>query len=251
VPCLSEPERTTTTSRNNTAAPRREPEGPSPDCPLCPRLAELRRSLRASEPTWFNGPVPSFGPLSARLLVVGLAPGLQGANRTGRPFTGDYAGVLLYQTLLRYGFARGRYEAHPDDGLVLVDTRIVNAVRCVPPGNKPTPAEISMCRQFLTADIAAMDRLRAVVVLGRIAHGSVVATLGGRASAFRFAHGAEHTIGQVRLFDSYHCSRLNTNTGVLTPDMFHKVFADVRAYLGDARSQAATSSAFRSGGNTG
>lgn len=176
----------------------------------------------------------SFGPLAARLLVVGLAPGLQGANRTGRPFTGDYAGVLLYDTLIRCGFARGRYEAHPDDGLTLVDARIGNAVRCVPPANKPTPGEIQACRRFLTADMSAMPRLRAVVALGRIAHDSVVAALGERASAFPFSHGATHAVGHVRLFDSYHCSRLNTNTGVLTPEMFRAVFARVRAYLKDA-----------------
>jgi uracil-DNA glycosylase family 4 len=203
----------------------------------------LRRDLRAREPTWFNAPVPSFGPLDGRLLIVGLAPGLQGANRTGRPFTGDYAGVLLYDTLIRCGFARGRYAAHPDDGLILVDARISNAVRCVPPENKPTPTEVKTCRRFLTADIAAMERLRAIVVLGRIAHDSVVLALGARPPAVPFKHGAAHTIGTLRLFDSYHCSRLNTNTGVLTPEMFRAVFANVRAYLdglhGEPRSGAA------------
>jgi uracil-DNA glycosylase family 4 len=228
-----------------------EPEAPSSDCPLCPRLASLRHDLRVREPAWFNAPVPSFGPRTAQLLIVGLAPGLQGANRTGRPFTGDYAGVLLYDTLLRHGFAKGHYEAHPDDGLALVDARISNAVRCVPPGNKPTPAEITTCRKFLAADIAAMPNLKAVVALGRIAHDSVVIALGGRPAALPFTHGGAQAVGALKLFDSYHCSRLNTNTGVLTPEMFRAVFAAVRAYLGDTRSQAATSSALRSGGNTG
>jgi len=149
---------------------------PGRDCPLCPRLADFRKTWRAKEPTWFNSPVPSFGALDARLLIVGLAPGLQGANRTGRPFTGDYAGVLLYETLAKYGFARGVYGAHPDDGLELVDCRITNAVRCVPPENKPTPLEIKTCRDFLAPTIAEMKKLRAVVALGRIAHESTVRT---------------------------------------------------------------------------
>lgn len=184
-------------------------------------------------------------------MIVGLAPGLKGANRTGRPFTGDYAGVLLYETLLRFGFARGTYKAQPDDGLTLVGARIVNAVRCVPPENKPTPTEIATCRRFMSAEIAELPRLRAVMALGRIAHDSVVIALGGKPTSTRFQHGAAQAIGQVMLFDSYHCSRLNTNTGVLTPDMFRAVVADIRAYLGDVRSHAATSSAFRSGGKTG
>jgi uracil-DNA glycosylase family 4 len=165
------------------------------------------------------------------VLVVGLAPGLQGANRTGRPFTGDYAGVLLYSTLLRYGFARGTYEAHPDDGLVLTDCRISNAVRCVPPENKPTGAEVATCRSFLRATIDEMPRVRAIVALGRIAHDSVVAALGARVSTTKFGHGSIHSIARVRLFDSYHCSRYNTNTGVLTPEMFGAIFANVRAHL--------------------
>ena len=204
---------------------------PSRDCPFCPRLVDFRHAIRAREPTWFNAPVPSFGPLEARLAIVGLAPGLQGANRTGRPFTGDYAGDLLYATLPRYGFARGAYQAHPDDGLELVDARIVNAVRCVPPENKPTPAEIKTCRQFLAGEIAAMPHLRAIVALGRIAHDTVVKVLEARPSQTPFAHGASHEIGTLRLFSSYHCSRYNTNTGVLTPEMFRSVFAAVRRYL--------------------
>src|SRR5262245_25335724 len=204
---------------------------PGRDCPRCPRLVECRTDWRAREPTWFNAPVPSFGPHDARLLIVGLAPGLQGANRTGRPFTGDYAGALLYDTMARYGFARGKYEAHPEDGLELIDARITNAVRCVPPQNKPTGAEIATCRAFLKPTMAEMTRLRAVVTLGRIAHDSVLAAFDQRPKAAAFGHGASHTIGKLRLFCSYHCSRLNTNTGVLTPEMFRKVFADVRRYL--------------------
>jgi uracil-DNA glycosylase family 4 len=204
---------------------------PSRDCPLCPRLVAFRMEARAKEPSWHNAPVPSFGSRDASLLIVGLAPGLQGANRTGRPFTGDYAGVLLYETLLKYGFARGHYEARPDDGLTLVDARISNAVRCVPPANKPLPAEIHQCRQFFSATLADMPNLRAMVALGRVAHDQVVKTLGLRAVTVPFAHGAEHDTGKIRLFDSYHCSRYNTNTGVLTPQMFGAVFKAVRKFL--------------------
>jgi uracil-DNA glycosylase family 4 len=204
---------------------------PSRDCPRCPRLVAFRQEWRAREPAWFNAPVPSFGPIDAQLLIVGLAPGLQGANRTGRPFTGDYAGELLYATLIEYGFARGHYQARPDDGLVLVDARISNAVRCVPPQNKPVGAEITTCRDFLQGTLAEMPRLRAVVGLGRIAHDSVVPALGGRRSAAPFGHGNAHEFGTVTLFDSYHCSRYNTNTGVLTVPMFRQVFAQVRAHL--------------------
>ena len=204
---------------------------PGRNCPRCPRLAAFRKKWRASEPTWFNAPVPSFGPLDARLLIVGLAPGLQGANRTGRPFTGDYAGVLLYETLARYDFARGQYGAHPDDGLQLTDCRISNAVRCVPPENKPTGAEIATCRDFLKMTIAEMSKLRTIVALGRIAHDSVVTAFGAKKSATPFKHGGKNTLGNLTLFSSYHCSRYNTNTGVLTPEMFRKVFAAVRGYL--------------------
>jgi len=204
---------------------------PGRNCPRCPRLVEFRKSWRQKEPTWFNAPVPSFGPADARLLIVGLAPGLQGANRTGRPFTGDYAGDLLYGTLLQYGFARGDYLARPDDGLQLVNCRISNAVRCVPPLNKPLPAEINNCRSFLTATIKSMPALRAIVPLGRIAHDSTLRALGIKASAAPFAHGAVHRIGSLALYDSYHCSRYNTNTRVLTPEMFRSVFAKVRADL--------------------
>ncbi len=204
---------------------------PGRNCPRCPRLAAFRKQWRASEPAWFNAPVPSFGPLDARLLIVGLAPGLQGANRTGRPFTGDHAGLLLYETLGRYGFSRGTFDARPDDGLELIDCRITNAVRCVPPENKPTPAEINTCRDFLMPTIAEMPKLRAVVALGKIAHDSVVAAFGAKKSAVPFKHGGKNALGNLTLFSSYHCSRYNTNTGVLTPEMFRAVFADVRRYL--------------------
>ena len=217
--------RTTTSSRKT------KPAEPGRDCPRCPRLVAFRQQWRAREPTWFNAPVPAFGPRNARLAIIGLAPGLRGANRTGRPFTGDFAGGLLYDTLREFGFARGRYDARADDGLVLVDCRIVNAVRCVPPENKPTPAEIANCRPFLAQEIADMAKLGAIVALGRIAHDSTVVALGMRPAAAPFGHGQTHRIGDVTIFDSYHCSRQNTNTGRLTPDMFRAVFAAVRAHL--------------------
>ena len=206
---------------------------PERDCPLCPRLAAFRALHREKEPGWHNAPVPSFGDRDSRILIVGLAPGLQGANRTGRPFTGDYAGDLLYKTLLDFGLAQGIYAARPEDGLKLGDARITNAVRCVPPENKPTPAEINTCRVFLARNIESMRNLKAILALGRIAHDSVVRALGGKLSQHPFAHGAVHTIGTLRLYDSYHCSRYNTNTGVLTEDMFrqvvHRIVSDVRA----------------------
>jgi uracil-DNA glycosylase len=204
---------------------------PDRNCPLCPRLVAFREAARQREPEWFNSPVPPFGDSNGRLLIVGLAPGMQGANRTGRPFTGDYAGDLLYATLLEYGFAKGAYQARPDDGLALVDCRISNAVHCVPPQNKPLPAEINTCRRFLSATIKTMPRLRAIVALGRIAHESTVKALGLRSVAAPFAHGAMHQAGTLRLYDSYHCSRYNTNTRVLTPAMFRSVFAQVKADL--------------------
>ncbi len=220
----------TTNSTSNKTMP--DDGKPGRDCARCPRLAAFRKKWRASEPEWFNAPVPSFGPLDARVLIVGLAPGLQGANRTGRPFTGDYAGVLLYDTLSRYRFARGQYGAHPDDGLELSDARITNAVRCVPPENKPTTVEIATCRDFLKAAIAEMPNLKIVVALGRIAHDSAVTALGAKKSATPFKHGGKHALGGLTLFSSYHCSRYNTNTGVLTPEMFREIFAAVRAELG-------------------
>jgi len=205
---------------------------PGKDCPCCPRLVAFRAQQRRLHPDWHNAPVPSFGPLDARLLIVGLAPGLQGANRTGRPFTGDFAGDLLYSTLLRYGFARGRYEARPDDGLELVDCMITNAVRCVPPENKPTPAEIAACCSFLKTRIARLPNLEAILALGRVAHDSTLAALGCRRSQFPFAHGSRHPLTSgLALFDSFHCSRYNTNTGRLTAEMFQAVFVAVREEL--------------------
>ncbi len=206
--------------------------GPARDCALCPRLVRFRTTQRASHSDWHNAPVPSFGGLDARLLIVGLAPGLKGANRTGRPFTGDYAGDLLYATLLEFGFASGAYAARADDGLKLADCRISNAARCVPPENKPLPAEIAACRPFLAAEIAAMPRLAAVLALGQVAHSAVLAALGQRQSAFRFRHAAVHQLSSgLRLADSYHCSRYNTNTGKLTTAMFESVFQTLRALL--------------------
>jgi uracil-DNA glycosylase family 4 len=223
---------TTSTIEASRRAPTQGPATePDRDCPLCARLLAFRESNRVREPSWFNAPVPSFGDAEARLLIVGLAPGVQGANRTGRPFTGDYAGDLLYATLLEYGFAKGTYQARPDDGLRLLDCRISNAVRCVPPQNKPLPAEINTCRNFLAATMDAMPNLRAIVALGRIAHDTVLKPLKLKAAQAPFGHGAVHQTGAIRLYDSYHCSRYNTNTGVLTPEMFRKVFARVKADL--------------------
>ena len=204
---------------------------PGRDCPRCPRLVAFRKEWRKKEAEWFNAPVPSFGSADARVLIVGLAPGLQGANRTGRPFTGDYAGVLLYETLGKFGFTKGDYKAHPDDGLELVDCRITNAVRCVPPENKPLPVEINTCRDYLKATVAEMKNLRAIVALGQIAHNSVLSAFAAKKSATPFKHGGRSPVGHVTLFSSYHCSRYNTNTGVLTPEMFRAVFKDVRAFL--------------------
>ena len=206
---------------------------PSRDCAACPRLASYRAENRAAFPDWSNAPVSSFGEADARLLIVGLAPGLRGANRTGRPFTGDHAGELLYETLIRFGFAAGVYDRRPDDGLTLVDCAIVNAVRCAPPQNRPTPGEIASCRVYLSQSLGALPHLRAILALGRVAHESVLRALGVRSAAFPFAHGVRHAVkpdGAV-LFDSYHCSRYNTNTGVLTEAMFHRVFASIRAEL--------------------
>lgn len=209
------------------------PSEPGRDCALCERLVSFRQTNRNNEPSWHNAPVASFGPRDAKALIVGLAPGLKGANRTGRPFTGDYAGDLLYATLLDVGLAEGRYGADPNDGLNLVGCRITNAVRCVPPQNKPTPAEIKTCRGFLSATLAEMSNLRAILALGRIAHDSVVAATGARRAAHPFAHGAKHKLSEkLTLFDSYHCSRYNTNTGVLTPEMFQGVLRELASRIG-------------------
>lgn len=216
---------------------------PQNDCGLCPRLASFRAANQKAYPDFHNAPVAPFGPEAARLLIVGLAPGLKGANRTGRPFTGDYAGDLLYRTLGHFGFSRGTYAATPDDGLRLLDCRIVNAVRCVPPENKPTGEEVSTCRRFLESEIATMANLSVIVALGQVAHRAVIATLGGRQVAYPFGHGNQHTLDtgagpsgrQIILADSYHCSRYNTNTGRLTESMFHDVFAAVRQALDEPR----------------
>lgn len=211
-----------------------DPPSPERDCPRCPRLKGLREDLRARHPKWHNAPVPSFGSVDGRLLVVGLAPGLKGANRSGRPFTGDFAGDLLFATLVRHGLAAGTYRAPRDDApwggdtLSLVDARLTNAVRCLPPGNKPLPVEIKTCRDFLIGEIRAMARLRAIVALGRVAHDASLAALGHKASQFAFGHGRIHALPSgLLLADSYHCSRYNTNTGRLTPAMFDAVFAAV------------------------
>jgi len=206
------------------------PDAP-PDCPICPRLVAYRAGNRAAHPDWFNGAAPSFGDPDARLLIVGLAPGRTGANRTGRPFTGDYAGVLLYETLLKLGFAEGRYEARPDDGLRLVDCMITNAVRCAPPGNKPETAEEANCRPYLAARIAALPRLKVIVTLGDVSRRNVLRALGGKASDGAAGHGSEFRAGRYWVINSYHCSRLNTNTGRLTAPMFEAVFERARALL--------------------
>ncbi len=197
------------------------------ECALCHRLVAYRAVNRAAHPDWYNGAVESFGDPQARLLIVGLAPGVTGANRTGRPFTGDWAGDLLYPTLAKFGLSRGVFDARPDDGLELVDCMITNAVRCVPPQNKPVGAEVNACRAFLTARIAALPRLTHIVTLGKIAHDSTVRALGARVAAHPFGHNAISKIGPYMITASYHCSRYNTNTRRLTPEMFEAVFAGV------------------------
>jgi len=204
------------------------PLEPSPDCPLCPRLAAFRKDNRKKHPDWFNAPVPCFGPRTARLAIAGLAPGLQGANRTGRPFTGDWAGDLLYATLLKLNLAKGVYDERIDDTLELVDCRIVNSVRCVPPQNKPEPSEIKTCRQFLVSELEAMPNVKVILALGKIAHDSVLKTLDARIAAHPFKHGGVYRIGKFQLISSYHCSRYNTNTGVLTTEMFETVVAKAK-----------------------
>jgi uracil-DNA glycosylase len=204
-------------------------EAPGRDCPLCSRLVEYRGANRAANPGWHNAPVPSFGPLNAPLLIVGLAPGLRGANRTGRPFTGDHAGVLLYETLLRSGLATGSYGADPADGLVLTGCRVANAVRCAPPANLPEPKEVAACNRFLTAELHGMPNLRAALALGVVAHTAVLRACGLPAARIRFRHGEIHELPDgLLLADSYHVSRYNTNTGKLTEAMFQEV---VRAIL--------------------
>ena len=208
---------------------------PAPDCDLCPRLVDYRKENRAKQPDWFNGAVASFGPADADLLIVGLAPGVSGANRTARPFTGDFAGDLLYETLAAHGFSSGAYDRRADDGLELLDCRITNAVRCVPPQNKPIGAEIKTCRQFLVAELNRTPKPRVILALGRIAHDSLLTTLELRRAAYPFGHCARHDLGDGRvMYDSYHCSRYNTNTGRLTTAMFNDVFAAIRKALGAA-----------------
>ncbi len=212
-----------------TALPPEAPAAPGRDCALCPRLAAYRHENRLAEPGWHNAPVPSFGTLDARLLVVGLAPGRRGANRTGRPFTGDFAGQLLYATLLKFGFAEGHYAERPDDGLRLKDCRITNAVRCVPPQNLPTPAEDKTCNDFLAAEIAAMPNLIAILTLGTVAHLMTLRALGARPAQYRFMHGTRHEPRPgLRLFNSYHVSKYNTSTKRLTVPMFEAVVAAIR-----------------------
>ncbi len=212
---------------------------PPLNCERCPRLVALRTENRHKQPDWFNAAVPSFGPEDAQLLIVGLAPGLQGANRTGRPFTGDYAGDLLYQTLSDYGFSQGRYGASAKDGLRLVNCMITNAVRCLPPENRPNGGEIKNCQPFLRGRIQGLARLRVILALGRIAHDSVLRSFGLKLADAKFAHGALHRMpdGHI-LVDSYHCSRYNTNTGRLTTEMFQEVFAQIQALLDAKNDQA-------------
>ena len=212
----------------------KSPIAPAHDCKLCPRLKAFRDTNRAKYPDWFNAPVPSFGPLDARILIAGLAPGLQGANRTGRPFTGDWAGDLLYATLLKHGLAKGHYQERADDTLELVDCRIANAVRCVPPQNKPEPGEIKTCRQFLKSELETLPKVKVILALGKIAHDSVCDTLGARKAAHPFKHGAVYEIGRFKLVGSYHCSRYNTNTGVLTAKMFEDVVEKVKWLAGQS-----------------
>jgi uracil-DNA glycosylase len=205
---------------------------PAKDCPLCPRLVDFRNENAAAHPDWFNGAVPSFGPETAQLLIVGLAPGLKGANRTGRPFLGDYAGALLYRTLLKFGLAQGRHDPAEPHALQLIDCMISNAVRCVPPKNKPTPKEIATCRQFLIARIRALPHLRTLLAVGRVAHDSILDALQLKRAGYPFAHAARHALPSgLFLFDSYHCSRQNTNTGRLTTVMFEQVVAEAAASL--------------------
>lgn len=199
---------------------------PPRDCPLCPRLVAYREACQAEYPDWWNAPVRAFGDPAARIAIIGLAPGKHGANRTGRPFTGDFAGDLLFATLAKYGLANECYDRRIDDGLALRDIIIVNSVKCLPPQNKPTPEEVRACRRFLSDQVAALPNARVFIALGQIAHQSAVKVLSGRLPKARFGHLAEHVMPDGRvLIDSYHCSRYNQNTGRLTTEMFEAVFA--------------------------
>ncbi len=203
-----------------------------PECRACPRLASFLDETQAQFPTYFCRPVPPFGDSAARLLIVGLAPGMHGANRTGRPFTGDHAGILLYETLHRFGFASDPVSVTADDGLRLIDCRITNAVKCLPPANKPETAEIVRCNAFLRAELQALPPGTAVLALGLIAHNAVLSALGLKSGAHPFAHAARHALpGDLTLFDSYHCSRYNTQTRRLTPEAFAAVFAAIRDFM--------------------
>lgn len=234
-PLPPNPKRYSLTDRNNPPITPLVGLDPDLDCALCPRLKGFIDHNRAQYPSFFNAPVPTWhspdGPNAARLLVIGLAPGLKGANQTGRPFTGDWAGDLLYATLKKFGFADGEFQARPDDGLSLIECSITNAVRCVPPQNKPVGAEINTCRQFLTRTIEAMPNLAAIVTLGKISHDSTTRMLGERVAAHPFGHNVRHQMGGYSVLSSYHCSRYNTNTGRLTEAMFEDVFASARAIV--------------------
>ncbi|MBN8607985.1 MAG: uracil-DNA glycosylase [Caulobacterales bacterium] len=217
-------------SARRTMKTKPAPPEPAKDCPLCPRLVAYRETNARAEPTWFNGPAPSFGDAQAQLLIVGLAPGRTGANRTGRPFTGDYAGDLLYGTLIKYSLAKGEYRADPNDGVTLQGAMITNAVRCAPPENKPTPAEIATCRPFMATRIDKLPKLRAIMALGSIAHESVLRAHGLKPTFAKFGHGVEAQLPDGRwLISSYHCSRYNTQTRRLTTEMFEAVMARAKA----------------------
>ncbi len=203
-----------------------------PECQRCRRLAAFLGEVSRAEPGYFCRPVPPFGAVDARLVVVGLAPGRHGANRTGRPFTGDYAGVLLYRTLFDFGFASAPASTARDDGLELLGCRITNAVKCLPPANRPTPAEVAACNGYLAAELRAVPAGGAILALGRVAHDAALRAIGARLPRYPFAHGAMHRVDRLALFDSYHCSRYNTNTRRLTTAMFRDVFAAVARYLG-------------------
>jgi uracil-DNA glycosylase family 4 len=210
------------------------PDAEAPrECPLCPRLVSLRQQLRAEHPDWWNAPVPAFGDRNAWLAIVGLAPGRRGANRTGRPFTGDYSGEIFYSTLLKFGLARGKYRGEADDGVKLVGTIVLNAVKCLPPGNRPLPSEVANCRNYLEASLAALPKVSVIIALGQIAHASTVKTLGIAPTLAKFGHGAKAMAPDGRvLLASYHCSRQNTNTGRLSREMFEGIFKQA---LGHAR----------------
>lgn len=212
-------------------------ENPGRDCPLCPRLVAFRTETRVAQPQWWNAPVPSFGSLNASILILGLAPGMQGANRTGRPFTGDWAGDLLYKVLVDLGLAQGNYDRRPDDGLTLIECRIANAVRCVPPQNKPIGQEMTACRPFLDREIAGMPNLKVIFSLGKIAHDAALRSMGHKVSTAKFSHDAIHRLSDLQgrslaLVNSYHCSRYNTNTGRLTEDMFRNALGSAKMAAG-------------------